>query len=356
MRPSSSPPAWGPVAAPDAVAVRVFPRMRNPTDGPRVMSDFRQTESRAPTVTVVMAVFNAMPYLPAAVESVLNQKGLDLRLVAVDDGSTDGSRTFLEGLEDPRIKVLHQAHTGQGAARSKAFEHCRTRYVAVMDADDVSLPGRFAAQLRFLETHPQVGLLGTQFRYIGREGGRSFHSHVPTEHEDILAALLQGRHGIVNGSIMCRTDLLARTGGYRVSGSGEVWDLFLRISEVSRLANLPEVFLLYRVHPTSVNVRQMAETRLQCAYAIDCAQRRRQGLQESDFGEFLTHRRQRSWPQRALEAMDTVALKHYRRALPDLLNGSVVRGAVRLGVAALCSPRWTAQFLRRRLRNPIPSR
>ena len=356
MRPSSSSLACEPVAAPDPVRLRVFSRMRNPKDGPRVMSDFRQTESRAPTVTVVMAVFNAMPYLPAAVESVLNQKGLDLRLVAVDDGSTDGSRTFLEGLDDPRVTVLRQAHTGQGAARSKAFEHCTTPFVAVMDADDISLPGRFAAQLRFLETHPQIGLLGTQFRYIGREGGRSFHSSVPTEHEDILAALLRGRHGIVNGSIMCRTDLLARIGGYRVSGSGEVWDLFLRVSEISRLANLPDVFLLYRVHPSSVNVRQMAETRLQCAYAIDCAHRRRQGLKERDFKEFLAHRRQRSLSQRALEAMDTVALKHYRRALPDLLNGSVVRGGLRLGVSALCSPRWTAQFLRRRLRSPLASR
>ena len=129
-----------------------------------------------------------------------------------------------------------------------------------------------------------------------------------------------------------------------------------RHGEITELANLPEVLYLYRVHSKSVNVRQMEETRMQCAFAVRCAELRRDRLPETSFDSFLAERDDSPVWERVAEFLDVAALRQYRLALPDLLGGRPVRGFARLAASGLISPRWTAQYVRKLVRRPLRTR
>ena len=190
-----------------------------------------------PSITVFMPVYNALPYLKDAVESIRRQTLADWRFLIVDDGSTDGSVEYLRGLTDPRITLIEQPHQGPAAASNRALALCETEFFARMDADDLSDPRRLEEQLAFLVEHPEVGLLGTQILPLGsRRTGRP--SSLATEHETIFDDLLHGRHAMCNPTIMCRTALLREVGGYSADGALEDWAMFLAMGRKARLANL----------------------------------------------------------------------------------------------------------------------
>ena len=92
-----------------------------------------------PTVSVIIPVFNTADYLAQALESVLNQTLQDLEIIAVDDGSTDGSPEVLKSFGD-KIRIITQPNSGQGAARNRAFAQARGEFVYFMDSDDIILP------------------------------------------------------------------------------------------------------------------------------------------------------------------------------------------------------------------------
>src|SRR5205809_960509 len=111
-----------------------------------------------PRVSVLLPVRDAGSTLDAAITSVLGQTLRDLELVAVDDGSRDdgGERLEAWAARDPRVRVLRRPAHGLVAALEEGRRHCRAPFVARMDADDLCHPERLAAQLAYLETHPQI--------------------------------------------------------------------------------------------------------------------------------------------------------------------------------------------------------
>src|SRR5687767_7363254 len=124
-------------------------------------------------LTVLMPVYNAMPFLGEAVQSVLSQEAGDFTLLALDGGSKDGSVEYLRSLSDPRVQVVAFEQLGLGATLKHALEICQTELFARMDADDRCDPTRFSKQLAFLKDHPEVGMVGTQFRYVGTYGTKA---------------------------------------------------------------------------------------------------------------------------------------------------------------------------------------
>jgi glycosyltransferase involved in cell wall biosynthesis len=298
-------------------------------------------------VTVLMPVYNGLPYLREAVDSILRQSFRDFGFLIIDDGSTDCSGDYLDQLADPRIEVVHERHRGLGAALNQGLDICGTEFLARMDADDVALPGRLEAQLAFLRRHEEIGILGTQIAHLGVAGGTGFSSPMPCDHKAIYADLLRGRLALSHPSIMCRTSVLKRIGGYRIQGVGEDWEMFLRIGEVSRIANLGEVLHLYRVHLGSVNARHTGLVRARIAYACYCARQRAGGLPEITFDEFAA---QRPFWRRLVDRMDCYGLTQYQRALHEILSASQFKGYARLGWSALCSPQLTWQRLCREAR------
>jgi glycosyltransferase involved in cell wall biosynthesis len=307
-----------------------------------------------PTVTVLMSVYNGMPYLHDAVNSVLEQTFQDWTLLLINDGSTDGSADYLNQLDDRRIRVVHQSNQGLAAALNNGIKLIETEFVARLDADDVALPTRLEKQLAFLQSHPRVGMVGTQIAPLGakRVGGGG---NLPLDHHSIDFGLLHGHHSISHTSIMCRTALLREIGGYWPSGWSEDWDLYLRMGERAELANLNEVLVHYRVVESGIQCRYLSEVRSRISYACELAERRRQHRDPISYEDFMKLRREEPIWRRAAEAVQTYAQTQYRRALPEILGSRPARGYARLAWAATCAPQLTWNRVRRMVRNSLLS-
>lgn len=203
-----------------------------------------------PGLSVVMPVLNGMPHLDAAVESVLSQSGADFELVICDDGSSDGSlaAAMRWAERDPRIRVLaRQASKGPASSSNWAVCSARAELVARHDADDISLPGRLAAQRAYLDAHDDVVMVGSLWTGIDSSGG--------TVREADLAALGDQRvfqAPFAHGSVMFRRSAFDLAGGYR-SGC-DFWediDLFCRMSRLGRIAVLKMPYYRHRFSPVS---------------------------------------------------------------------------------------------------------
>src|SRR5690242_12324875 len=110
-----------------------------------------------------MPVYNAALFLPESTASILNQTFRDFEFIIINDGSTDESASILAEYEklDTRVCVYHQNNEGMIAALNCGCRLARGKYIARMDADDVSLPTRLETQFKYLEERPQIGILGT---------------------------------------------------------------------------------------------------------------------------------------------------------------------------------------------------
>jgi len=207
-----------------------------------------------PAVSVVVRVFNAERYLREAVESVLAQTFVDFELVAIDDGSTDGSVAILEGYGDPRIRIVSQPNGGKTAAAQRGLDEARGRYVAILDADDRSAPERLALQAAYLDAHPDVVMVGSALGIIDERGERIGVRRYPQSDASL-------RHAIAvynpfgHSTIMYRRDAARKTGGYDPRYVLEDWNLSLRLMRAGAAANLPQVLSEYRVRTDEVDAR-----------------------------------------------------------------------------------------------------
>jgi glycosyltransferase involved in cell wall biosynthesis len=209
----------------------------------------------APTISVVMPVYNSQGYLAAAVESILAQTFSEFELVAVDDGSTDGSLATLERLAsgDTRIRIISRPNTGIVGALNDGLTAARGELVARMDADDVAMPDRFERQLHHLSAHPDCVAVGSAVLRIDPDGDPICIQPWALAHEEIDRLLLAGGGGLAHPTAMIRTAAIRQVGGYRREYEWvEDKDLWLRLAEIGRLANLPEPLLKYRLHENSV--------------------------------------------------------------------------------------------------------
>jgi glycosyltransferase involved in cell wall biosynthesis len=197
-----------------------------------------------------------MPWIDAAIASVLAQTEGDLELVVVDDGSTDATPARLAAVDDPRLRVLRQAPAGLTPALNRAVAAACADLVARLDADDVALPQRLARQRAFLATHPEVGVLGTAAREVDAAGRFLREVRPPTDDAAIRRALIRA-NPFVHSSVMVRRALLARVGGYdeRVAVAQD-YDLWMRLARVTRLANLDEVLVVRRLAAGSVSAER----------------------------------------------------------------------------------------------------
>lgn len=302
-------------------------------------------------VTVVMPVYNGMPYLPLAVSAVLEQSFQDFFLIAVDDGSTDDSLKYLSSIVDPRLTIMRKAQrSGQGAARNAALEVCKTEYVAFADADDICLPSRLEQQVAFLDRHPKVGMLGTGVRYIGSRGRPVLSPPLSLNHPEIRRDLQHGRHAIVNGSLMFRACVFKRTGVFRISGPGEDWDLFLRMTEETEVANLPQILLHVRLHGGSTNATQARALHLRYAHACECAMNRESSLPEASFENFCSRRLKRAIWVRLVDELAQLALSQYRAGTAAIAEGAAIEGYGRFAFAAILAPQKLVQRALRKVR------
>ncbi len=305
-----------------------------------------------PSITVLMAVFNGMPYLPEAVESVFNQSIDDWRLLIVNDGSTDATADYLNGLAGDRVQVIHQQNQGLAASLNNGLAACDTEFVARLDSDDICYPRRLEKQLNFMRSHPELGMLGTQIERLGQLNS-GFPSRLPCRHDAIVNALLKAEHAMVHPTIMCRTEIMNQVGGYWDLPIAQDWDLYLKISEQARVANLNECLLKYRIHTGSLNGQRLAGIRRNQRFAAERARRRQASLPTIEYEEFVSQESNRNWSWRTRERVNVFAMRQYRLALADILGGHEWRGYLRLGFAASSAPVLTSKRILRLIRHRI---
>jgi len=209
-----------------------------------------------PRVSVLLPVRDAATTLGPCLESLLGQSLHDLEVIAVDDGSRDGSGSLLEerSLADPRLVVLRTPPRGIVAALNTALAAARAPLVARMDADDLAHPERLARQVARLLGDPRVDVLGCRVELFGepiREGMRAYVEWLNglLDHEAIARDLFV-ESPLAHPSVALRTEALRGLGGWRAFDGPEDYDLWLRAFEAGlRFAKLPETLLAWRDVP-----------------------------------------------------------------------------------------------------------
>jgi glycosyltransferase involved in cell wall biosynthesis len=288
-------------------------------------------------LTVTLPVYNAMPYLPAAVESVLGQTYSDYEFLIIDDGSSDGSADYLRSLRDPRIKLSVRENRGLGTTLNDLFRNSRTDYVARMDADDVCDPHRLEKQMAFLRDHVDVVTLGTGIDFI--VGNSTVEGLLPVmEHSGIRQRLLDKRPGVYHPTIVVKRIAWAGVGGYRIAGAGEDLDFCLRLCDFGRVENIPEALYRYRLHDKSTSHRSRSEVQTGYAFAVSCARARERGMVEPDIITFRERWERRSTWVRMGEFLSDAGRSFYRRSIIRRHEGRSVASYAYLLGAAICCP------------------
>jgi len=211
---------------------------------------------QAPQVAVVMTVYNGMPYLTKAVDSILEQSVLDLELIVVDDGSTDETPRVLAdyAAKDPRVRVLtNSPNRGLTPSRNRGIEHVRAPYFAIQDADDFSTPDRLEKELAYLKTHPNAAAVFPGF-YITDVDQRPVVQRFVLDHPEALRARMQESHCVHHPAGMVRTDVMREVGGYRDGFPFPEYDWGLRVLEKYDFGSIHEVLYYYRWVPNSLSV------------------------------------------------------------------------------------------------------
>ncbi|HEY2385120.1 MAG TPA: glycosyltransferase [Terriglobia bacterium] len=213
----------------------------------------------APKVSVVMPVYNAEKYVTKAIDSILNQTLKDFEFIIVDDGSTDRTPAILESYaaSDSRVILHRQPNCGLIATLNRACSLAQGSYIARMDADDISLPPRLEKQVHYLEHHPEVGVLGTWIQDIGAADEPGPIWPLPTTPATIRWFLMFG-NCIAHPSVMARREIIQNLGYRPEAPHVEDYDLWIRASALTAVANLPEVLLRYRVRGESASSRNLA--------------------------------------------------------------------------------------------------
>lgn len=200
------------------------------------------------TISVILPVYNAQDTIGEAIQSIINQTYTDWELLVINDGSTDNTRSVILSFDDPRIKYIENDGNKQLIySLNRGLELASGKYIARMDADDISLPERFACQVRYMDSHPEIIVCGT---YMQKFGNRvvpdiiSFYSNNDDIKNNILTFPPFG-----HPSVMIRKSVLDKTGikydyNYKCAEDLKLW---IDLLPYGNYANIPQVLLRYRI-------------------------------------------------------------------------------------------------------------
>ncbi len=222
--------------------------------------------------TVGLPVHNAMPYLPEAVESILGQSVGDLQLLAIVDGSTDGSLDYLRSIRDARLRILEQQHCGITFTLNRMLRECETSWLVRQDADDVSTPDRLLRIREAIERYPEAGMFYSDAAYHPRGRSVGLYRCTRGTPEQIRSVARSGYlPAICHPSATLNVQKTLAIGGYRPGIQCEDADLWWRMALAYDIHFVPEVLLLYRQNSdslTSRNLRQQALHGLYVQYLL----------------------------------------------------------------------------------------
>jgi len=212
------------------------------------------TPVHSPRLSVLLPVYNAADSVAQALASILEQSFTDFEVIIIDDGSTDGSFETLQGFKDARVHLSSRENRGLAVSLNEALRSARGELIARQDADDISEATRLQRQVDFLDKHPTIGLVGTNYVLMDERGDDVVTTDLFTHPDDLKVAQVLSNQ-FCHGSVMFRRNLIAEVGEYDPTvGHVEDYDLFARISHAARVANLAEPLYRWRQNPSGISL------------------------------------------------------------------------------------------------------
>jgi glycosyltransferase involved in cell wall biosynthesis len=288
-----------------------------------------------PRCTVLLPVRNGMPFLPAAIDSLLAQSVHDILIYVLDDGSTDGTKEYAASIRDGRVRRIEGPVNGLAAVLNHGLSLVTTEYAARLDADDIAAPHRLQRQMEFLDAHPDHVLVGSPVVYISENGKRkSWTIRVPQDNDAITAGMKKGASVLFHSTILFRTDAVRSAGGYDPAAfPAEDYDLFMRLSAGGKLANVDDVLLEVRITSGSVIATKFRASLQQYHRVVE----RQTGTKRNMF-------------QRAYHHIDDLSRILYRKGMNAFLNSSRAAGAGLFLLSAAVNPIRAFTFIVRRMK------
>lgn len=195
-------------------------------------------------VSVIMSVYNDEDYVEQAVRSILEQTHSNIEFIIIDDASTDNSVEVIKKCMDERVKLfLNSINMKLAHNLNQGIRMAKGKYIARMDADDIALPFRLEKQVKYLEKHKEIDILGTYVKVFGSEDGIMKY---PKKHNEIVA-------GLLFSNVFCHPSIIFRNLGEKIVYNekciaGQDYELWARMSDKAVMHNIPKVLLSYRVH------------------------------------------------------------------------------------------------------------
>lgn len=222
--------------------------------------------NKQPLVSVIMPVYNAGEFLAEAIESILWQTYKNIEFIIVDDKSTDSSRKIIREYQRKYPKLIRAYFlkkninaAGNGAVNA-VLPFAKGRYLARMDADDISLPQRLEKQVEFLKKNKDVILVGTQALVVDGKGEIIGRKTFPLTHEKIYKKYAVV-HPIIHPTCMIRRSALENKNRlYELKGGvNDDYYTFFRLLQRGKFANMPEFLLKYRVHGNNASLKNLKQ-------------------------------------------------------------------------------------------------
>lgn len=236
----------------------------------------------SPPVTVLMSVYNGERWLFESIQSVIAQNFSDFEFIIVNDGSTDQTLQIAEehSSRDRRIRVLNKQNTGLADSLNYGIAHARGKWIARIDADDVWESRRLCEQLNFAGSRPSVVLVGSGMRSIDESGipGRVYL--YPEKHSALVRRLTNMKAFFPHSSALIKTDAAQTLGGYKSRVKrAEDFDLWLRLSEIGRVACISQALVGIRTHPNQIShEKDGSQQALDCMLALVSYRLRQMGV------------------------------------------------------------------------------
>ena len=211
-------------------------------------------------VTVGLPVYNAMPYLPEAMESLLGQTASSFEILAIVDGATDGSLAYLQSIRDRRLRIIEQPNAGITQTLNRMLRECRTPWLVRQDADDVSHPQRMERLISAIGEHPDAGMFYSLANYHPRE--RTIGCFRSSRGSPLaLRSIVRSGYllSICHPTVALHVYKTLALGGYRLGLHNEDADLWWRMALKHNIHCIPEELVGFRQSPVSVSTRNLAD-------------------------------------------------------------------------------------------------
>lgn len=209
--------------------------------------------SKAPLVSVVMSVYNGEAYVRQSIDSILGQSFTDFEFVIIDDGSTDKTKKILQSYNDSRIVLISRPNKGLVASLNEGIAKSRGIFIARQDDDDTSEPNRLQEEVRYLQEHPAIGLVGSFAQLVTADGVEAGSYTVPYKGPDLRRRLFLG-NTLVHGSIMVRKEMLPTPAYVSTYGPTEDYVLWGKLSQKTEMAVIPQFLYTYKINEGSPSI------------------------------------------------------------------------------------------------------